>query len=51
MKVVLFCGGRGLRMNNRDGLPKPLALLGQRPILWHLMKYYAHVGMPIKTIA
>jgi glucose-1-phosphate cytidylyltransferase len=44
MKVVLFCGGRGLRMNNRDGLPKPLAPLGQRPILWHLMKYYAHYG-------
>jgi glucose-1-phosphate cytidylyltransferase len=49
MKVVLFCGGQGLRMRNAgDGsnrdLPKPMVPLGTRPILWHLMKYYAHYG-------
>jgi glucose-1-phosphate cytidylyltransferase len=50
MKVVLFCGGQGLRMrsaaigNGASDLPKPMVSLGTRPILWHLMKYYAHYG-------
>ena len=46
MKVVLFCGGQGLRMRSghNDDLPKPLVPLGDRPILWHLMKYYAYWG-------
>jgi glucose-1-phosphate cytidylyltransferase len=45
MKVVLFCGGQGLRMRGgSDDLPKPMITLGTRPILWHLMKYYAHWG-------
>jgi glucose-1-phosphate cytidylyltransferase len=46
MKVVLFCGGLGTRLrdNNVEGLPKPLVEVGSRPILWHLMKYYAHYG-------
>ena len=46
MKVVLFCGGQGLRMRAGDGdeRPKPMVPLGTRPILWHLMKYYAHWG-------
>jgi glucose-1-phosphate cytidylyltransferase len=46
MKVVLFCGGQGLRMRGgrNDDLPKPMVPLGNRPILWHLMKYYAHFG-------
>lgn len=45
MKVVLFCGGQGMRLKDvsRD-LPKPLVEVGPRPILWHLMKYYAHFG-------
>ena len=45
MKVVLFCGGRGVRLR-REGsdLPKPLVRIGFQPILWHLMKYYAHYG-------
>jgi glucose-1-phosphate cytidylyltransferase len=45
MKVVLFCGGFGMRM--RDGVssgPKPMAMVGQRPLLWHVMRYYAHFG-------
>jgi glucose-1-phosphate cytidylyltransferase len=45
MKVVLFCGGYGMRM--RDGvsdLPKPMHAVGPRPLLWHVMRYYAHFG-------
>lgn len=45
MKVVIFCGGMGLRMRelSRD-LPKPMLTVGDKPILWHIMKYYAHHG-------
>lgn len=45
MKVVLFCGGFGMRLREySDQIPKPLVEVGSRPILWHLMKYYAHYG-------
>jgi glucose-1-phosphate cytidylyltransferase len=45
MKVVLFCGGAGMRLRGyADDLPKPMVQIGTRPILWHLMKYYAHYG-------
>jgi glucose-1-phosphate cytidylyltransferase len=44
MKVVLFCGGLGLRIRDGENVPKPLVTIGYRPILWHLMKYYAHFG-------
>ncbi len=45
MKVVLFCGGMGAApADYSDQIPKPLVEVGQRPILWHLMKYYAHFG-------
>jgi glucose-1-phosphate cytidylyltransferase len=45
MKVVLFCGGMGLRLHpETETLPKPLAPVGEKPILWHLMKYYSHFG-------
>jgi glucose-1-phosphate cytidylyltransferase len=45
MKVVLFCGGLGLRMRDfADNIPKPMVMIGYRPVLWHLMKYYAHFG-------
>lgn len=45
MKVVLFCGGQGMRLRDySQELPKPLVELGSRPIVWHLMKYYAHYG-------
>ncbi|HWL14607.1 MAG TPA: sugar phosphate nucleotidyltransferase [Opitutus sp.] len=45
MKTVLFCGGLGMRMRDMpEPLPKPMATIGYRPILWHLMKYYAHYG-------
>jgi glucose-1-phosphate cytidylyltransferase len=45
MKVVLFCGGLGTRLREYgDNVPKPLVPLGYRPVLWHVMKYYAHFG-------
>lgn len=45
MKVVLFCGGLGMRLRNySEQIPKPMVPIGYRPILWHLMKYYAHFG-------
>jgi glucose-1-phosphate cytidylyltransferase len=45
MKVVLFCGGLGTRLRDYgDDLPKPLVPIGHRPILWHVMRYYAHYG-------
>jgi len=44
MKVVLFCGGLGLRIRDAENIPKPLVQIGYRPVLWHVMKYYAHFG-------
>ena len=45
MKVVLFCGGRGLRLREHsEAMPKPMVQIGYRPILWHVMRYYAHFG-------
>jgi glucose-1-phosphate cytidylyltransferase len=45
MKVVLFCGGLGMRIREADDrVPKPMVTIGYRPILWHVMKYYAHFG-------
>ena len=46
MKVVLFCGGLGMRM--RDGItsaPKPMAMIGDRPLMWHVMRYYARISV------
>lgn len=45
MKVVLFCGGLGMRLRDyAEDVPKPMVPIGYRPILWHVMKYYAHFG-------
>ncbi|MEO5875180.1 MAG: sugar phosphate nucleotidyltransferase [Streptosporangiaceae bacterium] len=46
MKVVLFCGGFGTRMrtNTLGDVPKPMQLVGPRPLIWHVMRYYAHFG-------
>jgi glucose-1-phosphate cytidylyltransferase len=45
MKVVLFCGGLGMRLRDySDTIPKPMIQIGYRPILWHVMRYYAHYG-------
>lgn len=45
MKVVLFCGGQGTRLRDySETIPKPMVTIGYRPILWNIMKYYAHYG-------
>ena len=46
MKVVLFCGGFGTRMRSGapGDVPKPMQLVGPRPLIWHVMRYYAHFG-------
>jgi len=45
MKVALFCGGLGTRLREySESIPKPMVNIGYRPILWHVMRYYAHYG-------
>jgi glucose-1-phosphate cytidylyltransferase len=45
MKVVLFCGGLGTRLGEyTETIPKPMVDIGYRPLMWHLMRYYAHFG-------
>jgi glucose-1-phosphate cytidylyltransferase len=45
MKVVLFCGGLGTRLKEfSETIPKPMVDIGYRPLMWHLMRYYAHFG-------
>lgn len=45
MKVVLFCGGLGMRIRaDNQSLPKPMTPIGDRPMLWHIMRFYAHFG-------
>ena len=43
MKVVLFCGGLGMSLRDySQEIPKPMVNIGYRPILWHVIEYYAH---------
>jgi glucose-1-phosphate cytidylyltransferase len=45
MKVVILCGGRGTRLREEtEYRPKPMVPIGNRPIVWHIMKLYAHYG-------
>jgi glucose-1-phosphate cytidylyltransferase len=45
LKVVIFCGGRGLRIRDfPEPVPKPMVPIGYRPVLWHVMRTYAHYG-------
>ncbi len=46
MKVVILCGGQGTRLREQtEVLPKPMVDIGGRPIVWHIMKTYAHFGL------
>lgn len=46
MKAVILCGGQGTRIRDiSEILPKPMLPIGDRPILWHIMKTYAHYGI------
>jgi glucose-1-phosphate cytidylyltransferase len=45
VKVVIFCGGQGIRLREyAETVPKPMVPIGPRPVLWHVMRYYAHFG-------
>lgn len=45
MKVVILCGGLGTRLREETEFrPKPMVRIGNKPILWHIMKIYAHYG-------
>ena len=45
MRVVILCGGKGTRLREHtESIPKPLVEIGDRPILWHIMRIYAHYG-------
>ena len=46
MKVVILAGGYGSRLSEETTLrPKPMVKIGDKPILWHIMKYYTHYGL------
>jgi glucose-1-phosphate cytidylyltransferase len=46
MKAIVLCGGMGTRLREQTGVrPKPMVEIGGRPILWHIMKIYAHYGV------
>lgn len=52
MKVVILAGGLGTRLTEETELkPKPMVEIGSRPILWHIMKLYAHYGLKEFLIA
>ena len=45
MKVIILAGGWGSRLGQlTETIPKPMVKIGDKPILWHIMKYYAHYG-------
>lgn len=45
MKTIILCGGMGTRMKEETEFkPKPMVLIGGKPILWHIMKIYSHYG-------
>jgi glucose-1-phosphate cytidylyltransferase len=46
MKAVILAGGFGTRLSEKtDRIPKPMVEIGGRPILWHIMKIFAHAGI------
>ena len=46
MKAIILCGGQGTRLREHTEVrPKPMVEIGERPILWHIMKLYAHYGI------
>lgn len=52
MKVVILCGGLGTRLREETEFrPKPMVEIGGMPILWHIMKIYAHYGLEILFFA
>lgn len=45
MKVIILAGGYGTRLGNiTEAIPKPMVPIGEKPIIWHIMKIYSHYG-------
>ncbi len=44
VQVVILCGGKGTRMGENLTIPKPMVRIGDKPVLWHIMKIYSHYG-------
>ena len=45
MKVIILCGGVGTRLKEETEFkPKPMVYVGNKPIIWHIMKIYSHYG-------
>lgn len=52
MKTIILSGGRGYRLKEKtEWIPKPMITIGGKPILWHIMKIYAHHGFSDFIIA
>ena len=52
MKAVILAGGAGTRLAEETGVrPKPMVTIGNEPLLWHIMKSYAHAGVTEFVIA
>src|SRR5919108_950211 len=52
MRVVILAGGMGTRLSEHtDTMPKPMIEVGNRPIIWHIMKHYAHYGFTEFVVA
>jgi len=52
MELVIFCGGEGTRLREETiYIPKPMIQIGNRPIIWHILKSYAHYGVKDFTLA
>lgn len=46
MKVIILAGGWGTRLGQHtEWIPKPMVQVGSRPLIWHIMKYFAHYGL------
>ena len=51
MKLVIFAGGLGTRISEEtDYIPKPMVKIGNKPILWHIIKYYSVFGFTENTL-
>ena len=52
MKVAMLAGGAGMRLAEETSIkPKPMVEISDRPILWHIMKYYANFGLTDFSVA
>ena len=52
MKVIILAGGWGSRLGQQtEDIPKPMVLIGNKPVLWHIMKIYSHYGFNEFVIA